>query len=179
MCAVLPEVFRSITWTRPESINVRSRSSRSRCFTCWNALVSSLFEMPLSPATRMRSAILSTSEPSRFIPVGKRSKIVFSASSAAENHEEKQNRRSVGVIQDRLVAGHELQLVEQPESVGQQDNDGEQQSVGNHVSPSLLATGLRDVWGSPPAVGTLGDPRRSALPLLSNPTPRRLKVRVA
>ena len=49
-----------------------------------------------------------------------------------EDREEDQNRCSVGVVQDRFVAGHELQLVEEPKSVAQQDDDGEQQCVGDH-----------------------------------------------
>ena len=49
-----------------------------------------------------------------------------------EDREEDQNRCSVGVVQDRFVAGHELQLVEEPKSVAKQDDDGEQQCVGDH-----------------------------------------------
>src|SRR5271163_883441 len=43
-----------------------------------------------------------------------------------EDRKKNQNRWSVRVVQDRFVAGHEFQLVEQPEPVAQQDNDGEQ-----------------------------------------------------
>ena len=46
--------------------------------------------------------------------------------------EENENRCSVSVVQDRFVAGHELQLVEEPKSVAQQEDDGEQQCVGDH-----------------------------------------------
>jgi len=49
-----------------------------------------------------------------------------------EDGKKNQNRCSVGVVQHRFVAGHELQLVEEPKSVAQQDDDGEQQCVGDH-----------------------------------------------
>src|ERR1700733_6454853 len=49
-----------------------------------------------------------------------------------EDHEENENRCSVGVIQERLVPSHEFQLVEKPESIAQQDDDGEQQGVRDH-----------------------------------------------
>src|SRR5713226_341069 len=49
-----------------------------------------------------------------------------------ERSEEDENSGSVGVVQDRLVPGHELQLVEEPKSVAQQDDDGDQQCVGDH-----------------------------------------------
>src|ERR1019366_2159052 len=46
-----------------------------------------------------------------------------------EDREENENRCSVGVVEDRFVAGHEFYLVEEPKSVAQQDDDGEQQGV--------------------------------------------------
>src|ERR1700733_4691376 len=49
-----------------------------------------------------------------------------------EDGEEDQDRCTVGVVQDRFVVGHELQLVEKPESIAQQDDDGEQQGVRDH-----------------------------------------------
>jgi hypothetical protein len=36
------------------------------------------------------------------------------------------------VEQNGFVTSHELQLVEQPESIAKQDNDGEKQGIGNH-----------------------------------------------
>src|SRR6202162_3548373 len=85
-----------------------------------------------------------------------------------EDRKKNQNRCSVRVVQDRFVAGHELQLVEQPESVAQQDNDGEQQGVGDHVSLPRPSTGLRDLLGCPPPAGALGEARRSTHPSNSN-----------
>src|SRR5277367_3103650 len=73
-----------------------------------------------------------------------------------EDGKKNQNRCSVGVVEDRLIAGHEPQLVEQPESVAQQDNDGEQQSVGDHFSPPLRSTRLRGFVGLPAARGISG-----------------------
>src|SRR5271155_60099 len=49
-----------------------------------------------------------------------------------KNREENQNRSSVCVVQNRFVRSHELQLVEKPESVAQQDDDREQKCVGDH-----------------------------------------------
>jgi hypothetical protein len=49
-----------------------------------------------------------------------------------ENRQKDENVRSISVVQDCLVAGHEFQLVEEPKSIAQQDDDGEQQGVRDH-----------------------------------------------
>jgi hypothetical protein len=39
---------------------------------------------------------------------------------------------SVRVVQDSSVTGHELQLIEEPKAVAQQENDGEQKGIRDH-----------------------------------------------
>src|ERR1700733_3033554 len=67
-----------------------------------------------------------------------------------EDRQEDEYRCSVGVVQNRSVAGHELQLVEKPKAVGQQDDDGEQQGVRDHREiPGLregFLTNLSSFW---------------------------------
>src|SRR5580658_5153843 len=46
-------------------------------------------------------------------------------------HEDK-NGQAVGVVQGSSVLGHELQLIEEPEAVPQQGDDGEEQCVCDH-----------------------------------------------
>jgi hypothetical protein len=50
-----------------------------------------------------------------------------------ENRKKDENGRPIGVVQDHFVAGHELQLVEEPKSIAQQDYDGEKQRVRDHL----------------------------------------------
>ena len=52
-----------------------------------------------------------------------------------QDSEEDENRVSVGVEQNRLIASQELQLVHQPKSIAEQNNDGEKESVGDHFIP--------------------------------------------
>src|ERR1700735_2059081 len=41
-----------------------------------------------------------------------------------EHGQRQQKRRRIGVVQDVLVRSHELQLIEQPEAVGEQERNG-------------------------------------------------------
>ena len=67
-------------------------------------------------------------------------------------HEEHGKRgeecRPIRMDQDGLVGSHELQLVEEPESVSEQDSDGQQERVGNHLEILGFRDGvLTRQWG--------------------------------
>src|SRR6266481_2170226 len=47
-----------------------------------------------------------------------------------EHRNKKENGVAVGMEECGFVAGHEFQLIEQPKSVCQQEDDGEEQGVG-------------------------------------------------
>ena len=53
-----------------------------------------------------------------------------------QHSDEDENCAAVGMEQNGFIGGHEFQLVEEPESIAQQDDDSEKHSVGDQLNAS-------------------------------------------
>jgi hypothetical protein len=55
------------------------------------------------------------------------------AYAAAGEGVQKEDRRSVGIKKNSFVRRHKLQLIHEPEDVGEKNRKGHEQGVGDHV----------------------------------------------